>query len=262
VQKAIVQFVVQIYQDLSVKRNKMKTLIVGMGEVGLALFELLNQYYEVHVISNKDEQITETDFKVMHVTFPYSNEFNNEVYRYQQKYSPEYTVLHSTLPLGTTRKLNALHSPIRGKHPYLYESLLTFEKIVGGENSDEVVDYFRRTGMKVLLFRQQESSELAKLLDTLYYGVCIEFAKEVDKLCEKYNVPFSEVYTLSNKTYNEGYSKMNNPEYIRPVLQPLQKKIGGHCVIENTFLIDSYFSEFIKKLNKADKKVDNKNNKL
>jgi UDP-N-acetyl-D-mannosaminuronate dehydrogenase len=227
----------------------MKTLIVGMGEIGTALYDVLVKYYLIETIDDKTDENKTENVDIMHIAFPYSNKFEEEVSKYQQIYNPQYTVIHSTVPVGVSRKLNAIHSPVRGKHPYLRKSLLTFEKMIGGENADEVADYFRRVGMRVLLFRKQESTELAKLLDTLYYGVCIEYAKEVEKLCEKYNVPFSEVYVLANKTYNEGYTKMNNPEYVRPVLQPLQKRIGGHCVVENTHLLKSNFSDFIKNLN-------------
>jgi hypothetical protein len=229
----------------------MKTLIIGMGEIGKALSLTLTPYYDTYTISSKDEEHKDLDnIDIMHIAFPYSDEFENEVSRYQDLYNPRYTVIHSTVPVGVSRKLNALHSPVRGKHPDLFESLLTFEKMIGGEDSDEVADYFRYVGMKVLIFRKQESTELAKLIDTLYYGVCIEYAKDVERLCEEFDVPFSEVYTLSNKTYNEGYQKLGYDEYIRPVLQPLRKKIGGHCVLQNTHLLKSKFAKFIRNLNK------------
>jgi hypothetical protein len=232
--------------------KNMKTLIVGMGEVGIALHNVLKEYYDVYAVYNKfDKEVDDEKFDIIHITFPYSGEFENEVSKYQQKHNPKYTVIHSTVPVGISRKLNAFHSPIRGKHPHLYESILTFEKILGGEKSDEVADYFRRTGMKILLFRKQESAELSKLLDTLYYGLCIEFCKEAEKLSDVYDVPFSEIYTLANNTYNEGYSKMGDPEYIRPVLQPIQKKIGGHCVLQNAELLESKFTKILKDLNKG-----------
>jgi len=231
----------------------MNGLIIGFGEVGKALYEVLKEYHDITIIDRNNQNTQIENVEIMHITFPYSNEFEKEVSKYQQLYNPRYTVIHSTTPVGTCRKLNSLHSPVRGKHPYLSKSLLTFEKMLGGENSDEVADYFRRAGIKILLFRKQETSELAKLLDTLYYGVCIEFAKEVERLCNKHKVPFSEVYVLSNMSYNEGYERLNCPEFIRPVLLPLQKKIGGHCVLENTELVDSLFAEFIKKLNSSEK---------
>ncbi len=220
----------------------MQSLIIGAGEVGLALQSIL----KCKIIDKQDLIGT---FDIIHVCFPYSDQFEDEVKKYQQKYNPKHTVIHSTVPVGTSRKLKAIHSPIRGMHPELKKSILTFVKFIGGENSDEIADYFRNHGIKVQLCRKQETTELMKLLDTLYYGVCIEFAKEAERLCEKNEVPFSEVYTLANQSYNKGYEKLGYSEFIRPVLQPLKKKIGGHCVLQNTAFLESEFVELVRNRN-------------
>lgn len=239
--------------------NKMETrnqtLIIGEGEVGKALYEILKEKYRCYTVDVKDaetEAVEKVDF--MHVCIPYSIQnsflFIDEVKRYQNLYKPKFTVIHSTVPVGVSRLLNACHSPIRGMHPRLEESIRMFVKFVGGEGADEVADYFKQVGLKVQICRDSKTTELAKLLDTLYYGVCIEYAKEAEKLCRKYRVPFSEAYTLFNQSYNEGYVKLGYPEYQRPVLQPIQRKIGGQCVVPNLDLLRSKFSKFIKSLNK------------
>jgi len=91
--------------------------------------------------------------------------------------------------------------------------------------------------MKVALFDKPETTEAMKLFDTEYYKVCIEFAQRVKKYCDKRGLNFHEVYTLANQTYNEGYQKLGNPEVVRPVLQPIMKKIGGHCILSNSKLL-------------------------
>lgn len=227
----------------------MTTLIVGRGEVGKALDEVLRDKYKIHIV-DKDEEETIDKVDMMHICFPYSLQFMAEVERYQDKYKPRITVIHSTVPPGVSKILNACHSPIRGMHPFLVESLRTFVKFVGGQDADEVADYLRHAGLKVQICRDSKTTEIAKLLDTLYYGTCIEFAKDSEKLCKKYRVPFSEAYTLYNQTYNEGYEKLGNKEFIRPVLQPIQRKIGGHCVVPNLDLLKCKFSNFIKSLNR------------
>jgi len=41
---------------------------------------------------------------------------------------------------------------------------------------------------------------------------------------------------------------LGKKEYVRPVLSPLQKPIGGHCLVPNLALLkESQFAEFIKK---------------
>lgn len=214
----------------------MKTLIIGRGEVGTALTQVLNKTYSVE-LTDRTEAPKDTD--IIHICFPYTENFESEVKRYQELYKPKYTVIHSTVPVGICSKLEATHSPIRGIHPHLREGIETFVKFVGGKNADEVADYFRKAGLKVQMCRKSETTELAKILSTTRYGWDIEFAKQTEKECDKYKVPFSEAYNLWTETYNEGYQKLGHKEYTRPILQPLQKKIGGHCICQNLKLLKS-----------------------
>ena len=213
-----------------------RTLIIGMGEVGQALGKVLACYNPV-LVDLEEVSITET-VSVMHVCIPYTERFSSYVKSYQQKYSPRFTVIHSTVPVGTSGALGALHSPIRGLHPDLESGIRTFPKFIGGNNASEVADYFRRAGLKVILFDKADTTEAMKLFDTEYYRVCIEFAHRVKKYCNKHELNFHEVYTLANETYNAGYEKLGHPEFVRPVLQPIMKPIGGHCIIPNSQLLN------------------------
>lgn len=212
-----------------------KTLIIGMGEVGQALMRVLKDYNPVGADIEIDLDDT---FEVMHICFPYSDNFIEDVKEYQEKYKPKYTIIHSTVPVGTSGQLKATHSPIRGLHPHLEEGIMVFSKFIGGGEVDSVADYFRRVGLKVVLLDKSETTEAMKLFDTEYYRTCIEFAHRVKKYCNKHDLSFHEVYTLANQTYNEGYVQLDHPEFVRPVLQPIMKEIGGHCVLPNSKLID------------------------
>ncbi len=227
----------------------MKTLIIGKGEVGTALYNILGEVHNtaaVDKVDNFSSPVSENP-DIIHICFPYFDGFEKEVQAYQKRYSPSYTVIHSTVPVGTSRSLGAIHSPVRGKHPNLEKSLLTFEKYLAGQGIDELADYFRQAGIEPVLIRKQETAELAKILSTTRYGMMIEIAKETEQLCNEYDVPFSEVYTLWEQGYNEGYKKLDMSHVVRPILQPQQKKIGGHCVLENLELQNSKMAEFIKK---------------
>lgn len=220
----------------------MKTLIIGAGEVGRSLYGVLAKYdvgYDVSLFDLEAGYTPELeDPEIIHICFPYSDKFIDHVRAYQDQYKPKYTVIHSTVPVGTSRMCNALHSPIRGLHPNLESGIRTFHKFIGGEDNSKVADYFRRAGLKVVLCDKQETTEAMKLFDTEYYRACIEFAHRVKKYCDEHNLNFHEVYTLGNQTYNEGYTKLDHPEFARPVLQPIKGPIGGHCVIPNSKLID------------------------
>lgn len=214
----------------------MKTIIIGAGEVGLALREVLSGYRPDLYDTTFPSQ-PEGEYDYMHITFPYSERFEEYVKAYQEKYRPKYTVVHSTVPVGTSERLGALHSPIRGLHPNLARGIRTFPKFIGGSAASEVADYFRRVGLKVALFDKSGTTEAMKLYDTEYYKVCIDFAKRVKTFCNKNGLNFHEVYTLANQTYNEGYTALGYPEYVRPVLQPIMTPTGGHCVEPNHTLI-------------------------
>lgn len=218
----------------------MKHLVAGnKGQIGSAIQRIFNaEGFDLN------ESLDET-CKYLHICIPYYSEcsFTNDVKFYQKKYTPEFTVIHSTVKVGTSRQLNALSSPCRGLHPNLYEGIMTFEKFIGGEQASLVADEFRRHGLKVILCDKQETTELGKLLDTEYYRKCVEFTLHSKELCNKFDVPFSEAYTLFNRTYNESYTKLNHSEYVRPVLQPIMTPISGHCLKSNQEILENQLND-------------------
>lgn len=223
----------------------MRAIIIGLGEVGNALKEVFNNadpfgFYDKWAGVDTDGGFGNLDkpFDIMHVCIGYSPQFVKIVQDYQKKYKPKFTIVHSSVPVGTCAQLGAIHSPIRGIHPNLESGIKTFPKFLGGPNASLVADHFRRAGLKVILFDIAETTEALKLFDTEYYRTCIEFAHRVKKYCDKHGLSFSEVYTIPNITYNEGYTKLEHPEYVRPVLQPIMTEIGGHCLLPNQKLIN------------------------
>ena len=223
------------------------TLIIGGGEIGRALYEVFSPYYPT-LIRDKEDVETDREIDVMHIAFPYTKHFPKYVKDYIKKYKPKYTVVHSTVPPGTCRKLGVIHSPVKGVHPYLAESIKTFHKFLGGRSADKVADYFRRANLRVYVFDKADTTELIKIDSTNWYGVCIEKTKDTKKLCDKYNVPF-EAFYLWTQDYNDGYEKLGHPEYKRPLLTPIMTKIKGHCVLPNAKLLDSKFTDLINNLN-------------
>jgi len=224
----------------------LKTLIIGNGEVGKALYNILSKYYAT-LITDK-EILSDKDIEIIHIAFPYSKHFIKDVKEYQRIYKPKYTVIHSTVPVGTSRQCNAIHSPVKGIHPYLEKSIKTFTKFLGGSQAGEVADYFRRAEINVYITDKQESTELIKIDSTNWYGVCIEKTKETKELCDRYDVPF-ELFTLWTKDYNEGYERLGFSQYKRPLLIPIMKTLGGHCIRQNAKLIKTRFAKLINKLN-------------
>ncbi|HMK21091.1 MAG TPA: hypothetical protein VK466_02085, partial [Terriglobales bacterium] len=102
--------------------NKKKVVVVGLGEVGKPLFELLCRYYDtVGVDISPVKHLHSAD--VLHICFPFEiPDFIGEAARYIALYRPALTVVNSTVGIGTTRAIAqrtgtpVVNSPIRGKH--------------------------------------------------------------------------------------------------------------------------------------------------
>ena len=216
----------------------MKSLIIGQGEIGSSLHQVIGG----DITDNSNSNFSEYD--LINICFPYSDSFETEVKKYQDRHKAKFTVIHSTVPVGTSSKLNAVHSPCLGIHPHLAESFKTFTKFLGGKNASFVADFFRRKGIKVYITDKSETTELMKIMDTTQYGIEIEFTKELKRLCNEFNVPF-ELWSTYVNNYNQGYEKLGYPEYKKYNLVPIKGKIQGHCVMQNAELIDSKFAKLL-----------------
>lgn len=211
-------------------------LVIGLGEVGQALQKIFKCDGEDKY---KNIFASEPQYKLLHIAFPYSDKFIDEVKFYQDKYKPKFTVIHSSVPIGTSRKLNATHSPIRGVHPHLEEGIYIFKKFVGGPDAFEIANIFKPFRINCLCTLKQENTEAGKLWDTTQYGVMILLNKEIKEFCDANGLDFNIVYEIFNETYNDGYLKSFRPEVVRPYLKYMEGKIGGHCVVQNAKLLDS-----------------------
>lgn len=229
----------------------MKTLICGGGEIGKALAEVLVDYKPaiIDVVPERCSGELGRSFDILHIAFPYSDDFEEQVADLKVHFLPKFVVIHSTVEIGTSKKLDAIFSPVVGLHPHLAESLRIFPKYLAGKDASEVADYFRRVGMKVKLFDNSDALELAKLSQTTFYALMIEYIKDLKKKCDELGVSFHEVYTIPSTDYNNGYEQLGYPEFKMPLLQPIMKRQGGHCTRRNCDLWESPFTEFIKKMN-------------
>lgn len=218
-------------------------LIIGAGEIGCSLFKILNKKYKVQIRDVENIQLN-IPVKVMHICFPYTTNFIKEVNKYKKLYRPKYTVIHSTVPMGTSRKCDAYYSPVRGIHPHLEKSLKIFVKYLAPKNKF-LKNYFLKVGIKMEESASRETLEVMKLYCTTIYGLNIIAEKEIWNYCKKHNLDFDMVYTKSNKTYNDGYKKLGLPQFSRYELTHKNGKIGGHCVVPNCYLLNTDISNFI-----------------
>lgn len=219
-------------------------LVIGLGEIGKPLLEIISSHYKVIGIDIEPVEFNgECEF--MHICYPFQiTDFIGQSVAYIKKYRPKMTVINSTVAPGTTRaiyqetKSPIVHSPVRGKHIRMKQELLHYAKFIGGINeefSQEVADHFGSLGMKTKILSSPEASELAKLTETTYFGLLIAWAQEVERYCDQLSLDYDEIVSY----YDEiGYL---------PPVRYFPGVIGGHCVMPNIKILQGVFrSEVLK----------------
>jgi len=244
-------------------------LVVGLGEIGSALCQVIDESgkYKLFKKDTDDIKIRE-DIDIMHICIPYMGSFADIVANYIKKYNPKLIVINSTVRPGTTKsiydktKKNIVHSPVRGKHPKIKDGLLLFVKFIGPaskEAGEAAKEHFQSLGIKAEVVKSPMETELGKLFDTTYYGLCIAYHQEMERICRKFDADFGQTVTRFNETYNDG-CKVINPNVVRPVLYP--GFIGGHCVMPNIGILKkdvrSEFLDAIEKSNDSKRKESEK----
>ena len=232
-----------------------KDLIIGSeGQIAKAIYKCYgnNKNKVLRYDLDSEEHIltaNEDNIRCMHICIPCKDKdkFIDIVDNYIYEVKPEIVIIHSTIPLGTSREIYKhlcdktiiVHSPCKGKHPDLYKSIKqTFTKYFGViPNSD--IAWHKVMGIFVKLFDKSyyagkpENTEMAKILCTTEYAWHISIATEFKRYCKENNVDFNLVYNEFRKDYNEGYKEMGLGKFTRPMLEPCKDKILGHCVKEN-----------------------------
>jgi UDP-N-acetyl-D-mannosaminuronate dehydrogenase len=225
-------------------------IIVGLGEVGKPLLEIMKSRYQTFGVDiNQPASISQCD--VMHICFPFqSGKFVGQVVEYIHQYRPALTVINSTVAPGTTRRIAVesgtavVNSPVRGKHLRMQEEMLRYAKFVGAldvPSGQLAVEHFKGVGMKTNLLTSPEASEIAKLTETTYFGLMIAWAQEVERYCMKFGANYDEVVSF----YDEI-------KFFPPV-KYFPGVIGGHCVMPNIAILRQQFpSGFLDAIVKSD----------
>ena len=119
-------------------------LVVGLGEVGRPLYKILSENFVNVYGYDSDESKTVHELEAipkpiefMHIAYPYiDGRFIDSTIDYIALFNPRLVIIHSSIPPGTTRLIQSkvdsmvAYSPVRGKHPNLYEHLRFWTKWV------------------------------------------------------------------------------------------------------------------------------------
>jgi UDP-N-acetyl-D-mannosaminuronate dehydrogenase len=241
---------------------KEKVLVVGLGEVGRPLFELLDEsgnfiVYGCDLDEAKMSQVGQhkkdlpKEVDIVHVCIPCVNQekFVSTVTRYAKQFKPKLVVINSTVMPGTTKEVSkrckclVAHSPVRGVHKSLKQmkwELKRWTKYVGGANAKacEVArQHFKKLGLKTKTLKGCAESELAKLFETTYRVWMITCFQEMHRISRHFKTDFDDTVDFLEDTHRLRLD--------RPIMFP--GVIRGHCLIPNVELLSgSYDSAFLQ----------------
>ncbi len=209
-------------------------MVIGLGEIGAPLLDIIGEKYTTIGVDVEPKRC-EKSIAIMHVCYAYQDDdFVDTTVQYVKKYSPQLTIINSTVIPGTTRAIEektmipVIYSPVRGKHYKMKSDLLTYTKYIAGVDSGAVAlaaQHFHSLGMETKTFGTPECLELAKIVSTTYFGLLIAWAQEIERFCKKCNVDYDEVLSFTKEI-----------DYFPPVIFT-PGHIGGHCIIPNIHLL-------------------------
>ncbi len=218
--------------------NNQTVVVVGLGEVGKPLLELIRKHRDAIGVdvSPPVERVQQVD--VMHVCYPFEiKDFVGETAKYVERFKPTVTIINSTVGVGTTRAVAdrtgsaVVHSPVRGKHVRMLDELQHYVKFVGAMDAATgklAAKHFESVGLKPKILSSPEATELAKLTETTYFGLIIAWAQEVERYCDQ-----------SGQSYDEIASFWEEIKFLPPV-KYFPGVIGGHCVLPNIEMLNKF----------------------
>ena len=244
----------------------MTDIILGMGEVGKTLFDLLKERnYDCVGIDadsskcinySENDQINNPEY--LHVCLPGElTNFEGITIDWIKKIAGLKVVLiHSTVKPGTTKNIQTnseipiLYSPVRGVHRRFLDDIKKYTKFISSDEKQiepKIKIELEKRFKKIEWMSTTKTAELAKILvDTTYYGWLINYAQITKMICEKEGVDFDEMWKFAD----EIHENLGN----RPKMFP--GIIGGHCVIPNLNLVDYNNLDIVKKINELYEKFN------
>lgn len=226
-------------------------LIIGHGEIGTALGNVIGKVD----FRDMNEFPPDAVYDIIHICFPYSDTFVEQVLAYIGEYRPISCIIHGTVMPGTTRQINdatddclVAYSPVRGRHGQLERDLLEFVKYVGSNQkqaAEEAAYALISAGMTVRIASCAAVLELGKLFQTSYTGVLIAWAQEMERYCTAVGVEYMEAMNACEMP--------NTPRCIH-----LPGHIGGHCIMPNLDFLDDIMPDgrFTSAIRESNEMVD------
>ncbi len=121
---------------------KTKSIVAGLGEIGLPILKLISKTslavgYDINdKLMNKKhfDKVSALDTEFLHICIPFTDKFTDNVLSLSNKFNPKIIVIHSTIKPNTTKEIqNALSVPViysatRGVHKRMLRDLRRYTK--------------------------------------------------------------------------------------------------------------------------------------
>ena len=227
-----------------------KVLVVGLGEVGYPLYEIIKEsekfkVYGYDVDAKKKQRLNQPwtlpdKFDVLHICLPCKDDvqFCQIVLDYVYKYKPKLLIINSTVTPHTTSTIAkyvdclVVHSPVRGMHKRMKEDMKLYVKYVGpitSEAGKAAEDHFKKIGLKVKVLGKAVETELGKLFETSYTALQIAAWQEMHRIAMGFGADIDNVADMIDDTECKKYVQVG------PVWFP--SVMCGHCLIPNIHLL-------------------------
>ena len=90
-----------------------KDVVAGLGEIGYPILKLLSKKqttvgYDIDKSSmneSKFKTLQDTQTSFLHIAIPVTTKFDSNILELNKKFKPECIVIHSTISLGTTERI-------------------------------------------------------------------------------------------------------------------------------------------------------------
>jgi len=235
-------------------------LIVGYGEVGKPLFEMVRGVYPESDWLDVENKNVDIEPDIMHIAFPERTKegFVSSSVDYIERFSPRLVLVESTVTPGTTfeiyREIRGesllCHSPVRGTIAEgMKKGLLQYTKFIGPTSPDagqKAKEYYETLGMRTYVCSSPLETELGKIFETTYRGLMMSWFQDVHRICRQFKAQENQVVEFIGSTEKEG-------KQARPIFHP--GVIGGHCIIPNAEKLYSvYPSKFTEALLESNKR--------
>ena len=126
-----------------------KDIVAGLGEIGLPILKILSKKENIVGYDLNEKLMDEKKFNkfndiptsFLHIAIPVTKKFDSNLIKLSKKFQTECIVIHSTIPPGTTEKMQKkldcplIFSAIRGVHKRMSKDMKRYTKFFALSNS-------------------------------------------------------------------------------------------------------------------------------